>query len=113
MLVASILKYGQWSDDILWVAMLIGVDRIFYWFGAYYSNSLLIQACLMVVVQLILLKVALDNRPPIGAKHEYVPFSEYSAGGTLQSLISGRRPYDFWQWPNGRPLVQKPLQLRT
>jgi solute carrier family 66, member 2 len=59
----------------------------------------------MIAVQLILLKVALDNRPPIGAKHglEHAPFSEYSTDGTLQLLLSGRRPYDFWQWANSRP----------
>ena len=66
------------------------------------------QACIMIVVQIILLKVALDNRPPIGARHglEHAPFSDYSADGTLQSLFSGRRPCDFWQWTNARPLVQ-------
>jgi solute carrier family 66, member 2 len=78
---------------------------VFYWFGAYYSSSLLVQACLMIVVQVILLKVALDNRPPIGAKHglEHLPFSDHSADGTLQALLSGRRPYDFWKWANPRP----------
>ena len=80
-------------------------SRVFYWFGAYYSDSLLLQACLMIVMQLTLLKVALDNRPPIGAKHglEHAPFSQYAAPGTVQSLLSGRRPYDFWQWTNARP----------
>jgi hypothetical protein len=59
----------------------------------------------MIVMQLMLLKVALDNRPPIGAKHglEHAPFSQYAATGTVQSLLSGRRPYDFWQWTKARP----------
>lgn len=59
----------------------------------------------MIVMQVILLKVALDNRPPIGAKNglEHMPFSNHAAPGTLQSLISGRRPYDFWQWTSSRP----------
>jgi hypothetical protein len=105
MLVASILKYEHLPQRHCLIYILTKARRVFYWFGAHYSNSLLIQACLMTVIQIILLKVALDNRPPIGAKHglEHAPFSEYSTDGTLQSLLSGRRPYDFWQWTNARP----------
>jgi solute carrier family 66, member 2 len=79
--------------------------RVFYWFGAYYDKALLVQAALMIVVQLVLLKVALDNRPPVGAKHglEHAPFSGYSMEGTLQDLLSGKRPFNFWRWPNARP----------
>jgi hypothetical protein len=108
MLVASILKYARCSPGGRRMSILTEAYRIFYWFGAYYSSSLLLQACLMIVMQLMLLKVALDNRPPIGAKYglEHAPFSQYAAPRTLQSLLSGQRPYDFWQWTNARPLVE-------
>jgi len=78
--------------------------RVFYWFGAYYSYALLAQAIIMVAVQLVLLKVALDNRPAPGIKDgiEHVPFSghEESSGWPQFS-----RPYNFWQWRSTRPYV--------
>lgn len=103
MLVASILKsvtvpVHKAKDSLL--------CRVFYWFGAYYDKALLIQASIMIAVQLVLLKVALDNRPPVGAKEgiEHAPFTGYSAQGTLQDFLDGkRRPYNFWAWPNSRP----------
>jgi solute carrier family 66, member 2 len=59
----------------------------------------------MILVQSILLKVALDNRPPSGTRHglEHAPFSAYSREGIIQQLLSGKRPYQFWQWPTSRP----------
>ena len=82
-----------------------GMDRIFYWFGARYSLSLLAQALLMIVVQSILLKVSLDNRPPPGARGglQHAPFSAHNEEGLLQQLLAGKRPYQFWQWPSKRP----------
>lgn len=79
--------------------------RVFYWFGAYYDKALLAQASLMIVVQLILLKVALDNRAPTGARDglHHTPFHGYTAENGLQDLLSGRRPYDFWQWNSAKP----------
>lgn len=52
----------------------------------------------MILVQMALLKVALDNRPAVGAKNgiEHTPFSGGSQGGF-------NRPYDFWQWKNTKP----------
>jgi hypothetical protein len=87
------------SDDDLF--------RIFYWFGEYYSVSLLTQAVLMIFVQMILLKVALDNRAPIGMRAglEHAPFSAHSREGVLQQILSGKRLYQFWQWPTSRPYV--------
>lgn len=66
--------------------------KIFYWPGARYDYSLLIQAFLMVGVQITLLKVALDNRP--GWRGE-MPFVE----------TGGKRPYGFWRWRTQRPYV--------
>jgi hypothetical protein len=82
--------------------------RIFYWFGEYYSRSLLTQAVLMIVVQSVLLKVALDNRPPSGMRAgvEHAPFSAHGReGGVLRQVLAGRRPYQFWRWPSSRPWV--------
>ena len=46
----------------------------------------------MIGVQLILLKVALDNKPPSGAKDglEHAPFSGYSMEGTLHGQTQDR-----------------------
>lgn len=78
--------------------------RVFYWFGDYYSLSLLTQAIIMIAVQMVLLKVALDNRPLAGAKNgvEHVPFSN------VDSEKTGARPYDFWQWKSAKPYVSHP-----
>lgn len=79
--------------------------RVFYWFGAYYSMSLLLQAVIMIGVQLTLLKVALDNRPAPGMKNgiEHAPFS--NSGPEFDDGFS--RPYNFWQWRSVRPYVGK------
>ena len=51
----------------------------------------------MIVVQLTLLKVALDHRPTDLLHH--IPFTTPSPGGP----ISEPRPYNFWQWRPQRP----------
>lgn len=73
--------------------------KIFYWPGARYDYSLLVQAFLMVGVQMTLLKVALDNRPAWRGER---PFVETGEG----------RPLDFWRWKTQRPYVYwtTPLQ---
>lgn len=59
----------------------------------------------MIVVQLVLLKVVLDHRAPPGARDglEHIPFSAYTAEKTLQELLSGKRPYNFWRWQSSKP----------
>jgi hypothetical protein len=61
----------------------------------------------MIFVQTILLKVALDNRPPTGMRAglEHAPFSAHGREGVLQQMLAGKRPYQFWQWPTSRPYV--------
>jgi hypothetical protein len=78
----------------------VPVFRVFYWFGHYYSLSLLVQAVIMIAVQVVLLKVALDNRPSPGVKNsvEHVPFSNLDEKGFV-------RPYEFWQWKSAKPYV--------
>lgn len=69
----------------------------------------------MIFVQAILLKVALDNRPPIGMRAglEHAPFSAYSREGVIQQILSGKRPYQFWQWPTSRPYVSDMFIIST
>lgn len=72
--------------------------RIFYWPHAQYDTSLLIQSILMVIIQLILLKVALDHRPPTPVKGEAgVPYA-----GDDDKIFGFKRPYEFWQWRSPR-----------
>ncbi|KAJ5906690.1 uncharacterized protein N7473_003606 [Penicillium subrubescens] len=88
------------SLDIPLIMLVASILKVFYWFGEYYSKALLAQAVVMILVQMALLKVALDNRPAIGAKNgiEHTPFSGGSQGGFS-------RPYDFWQWKNTKPFL--------
>lgn len=76
----------------------------------------------MIVVQLTLLKVALDNRAPgtlsstggLGDAAEkggsgvaHTPFQGYRpergvVAGVVEDIMQGRRPYGFWRWRNSR-----------
>ena len=67
--------------------------KIFYWPGARYDLSLLIQAVVMVVVQVVLLRVALDNRPGWRGGMG-TPFSREESGEG--------RPLGFWRWKSQR-----------
>lgn len=88
--------------------LVASILKLFYWFGAYYDTSLFIQACLMLVVQTVLLKVALDNRAPTGSRGgvEHRPFSGYSADSVLEDILAGKRPFNFWRWNNAKPYFQ-------
>lgn len=88
--------------------LVASILKLFYWFGAYYDTSLFIQACLMLVVQTVLLKVALDNRAPSGSRGgvEHRPFSAYSADSILEDILAGKRPFNFWRWNNAKPYFQ-------
>lgn len=80
------------SLDIPLIMLTASMLKIFYWPGARYDYSLLVQAFLMVGVQMTLLKVALDNRP---AWRGEMPFAE----------TGEERPYGFWRWKTQRPYV--------
>ncbi|KAJ4377295.1 hypothetical protein N0V83_000119 [Neocucurbitaria cava] len=71
--------------------LVSSILKVFYWFGAHFSTSLLVQALLMITVHLLLLHVALTHRPP----PSHLPFQP--------SERKLNRPYDFWQWRNPRP----------
>lgn len=59
----------------------------------------------MVVVQMILLKVAVDNKPSSSSVANQ-PFGGFSAEGLLNTLLEGKRPYNFWRWNNTKPYFQ-------
>jgi solute carrier family 66, member 2 len=80
------------------------LSRIFYYPGARFDTALLIQAFIMIGVQLVLLKVALDTRPPPSSKggEAALPFA---AAGAQDGLWGMERPYNFWQWRSPKPYV--------
>lgn len=60
--------------------------KIFYWPGARYDIALLVQALIMVGVQVLLLKVALDNRPAWRGEGPFRGVAEDDG-----------RPWGFWR----------------
>ena len=52
-----------------------------------------------MLVQLVLLQVALQNRPPQSASHTlHQPFA-----GSREGDTHVKRPFNFWQWRPARP----------
>ncbi|KAJ5146444.1 uncharacterized protein N7515_001008 [Penicillium bovifimosum] len=87
------------SLDIPLIMLIASILKVFFWFGEYYSATLLTQAIVMIAVQIAMLKVALDNRPSPSGRNgiEHAPFS----GAVSESKSA--RPYEFWQWQNTKP----------
>ena len=83
------------SLDIPLIMLTASLLKIFYWPGAQYDASLLVQAAAMVVVQLVLLKVALDNRPAWRGGADALPFAGVGHRAPL-------RPWGFWRWKGQR-----------
>jgi len=88
------------SLDIPLIMLVASLLKVFYWFGARFDASLLIQACNMIVVQVVLLKVALEHRPPPSFKGgvEGMPFV-----GAREGEMGVKRPWNFWQWRSPKP----------
>ncbi|KAL1303949.1 hypothetical protein AAFC00_000399 [Neodothiora populina] len=84
------------SLDIPLIMLVASILKLFYWLGAHYDMSLLLQAGLMVIVQSVLLHVALQNRPPSRAAN--TPFAGSANGDSV-----AKRPFNFWQWRLARP----------
>lgn len=101
----SIIKRIVKSENQSLTALIFAY-RFFYWFGSYYALSLFVQAVNMIFVQLVLLKIALTNRPTPGGKEsvEHVPFSGQRQDS---SLMGFPRPYNFWRWRNEKPYVHR------
>lgn len=75
------------------------MSRLFYWLGAHYDTALFLQAGLTVVVQVVLLHVALKNRPGPSSSHAlHQPFA-----GSREGDTHVKRPFNFWQWRPARP----------
>lgn len=76
------------------------IFSVFYWFGSRFDTALLIQAFIMIAMQVVLLKVSLDNRPFPSQKGEIgsTPFV-----GVREGDVLSKRPYGFWQWRRRRP----------
>lgn len=90
------------SLDIPLIMLVASFLRIFYWPGARFDASLLVQSLIMVGMQFILLKIALDHRPSPSSKGGEMPF----AGGEADGWFGGARPYSFWQWRSPKPYWQ-------
>jgi solute carrier family 66, member 2 len=99
MLVASMLRCAGNSGFPNQV-ILTNICRVFYYPGARFDVALLIQAFIMIVIQLVLLKVALDHRPAPSSKggEASIPFA-----GARDREFEIPRPYNFWQWRSHKP----------
>ncbi|KAF7546459.1 hypothetical protein G7046_g9290 [Stylonectria norvegica] len=92
------------SLDIPLIMLVASFLRIFYWPYEQYDLALLVQSLIMVVMQVILLKIALDHRPPPSTKggEAGLPF----AGAANDGIWGAQRPYNFWQWRSPKPYWQ-------
>ncbi|CUS10552.1 unnamed protein product [Tuber aestivum] len=90
------------SLDTPLIMLIASILRCFYWLGADFETSLLIQSIIMIFVQLLLLKVALDYRPP-----SYPPLSPTTPTAShsppFPPYPPTPRPYNFWQWSSQKP----------
>jgi hypothetical protein len=88
---------------------MIVVYRVFYYPGAQFDVALLIQSFIMITIQLILLKVALDHRPGPSSKggEASTPFAGSQDNWGIQ------RPYNFWQWRSPKPYVFSSLSTQA
>ena len=84
--------------------------KIFYWPSARYDLSLLVQALVMVGVQCVLLKVALDNRPGWRGMQRSLDSGLWRArekrgmdGGSWATGNQEGRLWGFWRWKRERP----------
>ncbi|KAI1776050.1 hypothetical protein F4818DRAFT_412783 [Hypoxylon cercidicola] len=91
------------SLDIPLIMLVASIFRVFYYPGAKFDIALLIQSFCNIFMQLILLKIALDHRPPPSSKggDAALPFV-----GAQEGLSGFRRPYNFWKWRSPKPYWQ-------
>ncbi|MCJ1402220.1 hypothetical protein MMC11_005440 [Xylographa trunciseda] len=94
------------SLDIPLIMLSASLLKIFYWPGKRYDLSLLVQAVIMLAMQSVLLKVALDNRPG---------WRSSGGGGDLplRDEKTPLRPWGFWRWRSQRLYWQFLLLLST
>ncbi|KAI9047256.1 hypothetical protein LZ554_008709 [Drepanopeziza brunnea f. sp. 'monogermtubi'] len=91
------------SLDIPLIMLVASAFRVFYYPGAQFDTALLIQSFIMIAIQLVLLKVALDHRPGPSSKGGEManPFA-----GAREGDSGVQRPYNFWQWRSPKPYWQ-------
>jgi len=96
------------SLDIPLIMLVASMLKVFYYPGARFDTALLIQAFIMIVIQLVLLKIALDHRPSPSSKggEAAIPFA-----GARDREFDIPRPYNFWQWRSHKPYWQFLLYL--
>jgi len=94
------------SLDIPLIMLTASILKLFYYPGARYDAALLAQAALMILVQLVVLKVALDTRPSWrdGAAVRGLTWTAKTRndGGSG----SGWMPGGFWRWRAQAPYWQ-------
>jgi solute carrier family 66, member 2 len=78
------------SLDIPLIMLTASILKVYYWFGTHFDTSLLVQAVIMIGVQGVLLKVALENRPSRTGVAGGLPFRDEKQ--------TWKRPGSFWQW---------------
>ncbi|KZF20329.1 hypothetical protein L228DRAFT_25991 [Xylona heveae TC161] len=88
------------SLDIPLIMLVSCILRVFFWFGSRFDTALLVQALIMIVMQIMLLHVALTHRPQAHHKEgvAHTPFV-----GSREGDMHVNRPYNFWQWRSRRP----------
>jgi solute carrier family 66, member 2 len=108
------------SLDIPLIMLSASILKVFYWPGARFDLSLLVQALVMLAVQTILLRVALDNRapPPRSSNSDAIEMKLGSRSPNMDAInlnysstsrpyggnsSSSGRPYDFWRWREQQP----------
>ncbi|KAI4602064.1 hypothetical protein KJ359_010930 [Pestalotiopsis sp. 9143b] len=96
------------SLDIPLIMLVACIFRVFYWFGSRYDNALLIQAFVNIFMQVILLKIALETRPPPSTRGGD---SNFLLAGAKEGFMEWKRPYNFWQWRSPKPYWQFLLYL--
>ncbi|KAJ1329491.1 solute carrier family 66 member 2 [Microdochium nivale] len=102
------------SLDIPLIMLVASICRLFYWPGARFDTALLVQAFCNIFIQLVVLKVALDNRPGHSSKggEAAVPFAGVRDGGGSGSGGGGfQRPFNFWRWRSDKPYWKTLLYL--
>lgn len=90
------------SLDIPLIMLVASLFRVFYWNGARFDTSLLLQSVVMIAMHLVLLKIALDHRPPPSSKGGDAA-APFAAAAHKDGILSGPRPYNFWQWRSPKP----------
>ncbi|KAG9241580.1 hypothetical protein BJ878DRAFT_220835 [Calycina marina] len=93
------------SLDIPLIMLVASMLRIFYYPGAKFDESLLIQSFIMIAIQVLLLKIGLEYRPSPSSKggEGATPFSAGNSGM--------HRPFNFWKWKSHKKYWQFLLYL--